>query len=123
LSRVSHVVAFNGFPSEGKMSNVLQLFKIENPRDPQTVVAFAIASILSSKDQLARAVEELSKHLESFGPTIDAIGDTDPRAGILHAARLNRERLTKAVLELSRAFERLSALQPELAEGVARRLG
>jgi uncharacterized protein with PhoU and TrkA domain len=105
------------------MSNILHLFKIENPRDPQTVVAIAIASILSSKDQLARAVEELSRHLDAVGHTIDACGDTDPRAGIVHAAKLNRQRLTKAVLELSQAFEKLSALQPELAEGVARRLG
>ena len=105
------------------MTNVFKLFKIENPRDPQTVVAIAIASILSSKDQLARAVEELSKHLDSVGHTIDAFGDTDPRTGIMHAAKLNRERLTKAVLELSQAFEKLSALQPELAEAVARRLG
>jgi hypothetical protein len=52
------------------MSNVLQLFKqekIENPPDPKTIVAIALASILSSKEQLARAVEELSKHLDAVG--------------------------------------------------------
>ena len=43
------------------MSNVLQLFKIENPPDPKTIVAIAVASILSSNDQLARKVEELSQ--------------------------------------------------------------
>ena len=103
------------------MSNVHQLFKIENPPDPKTIVATAVASILSSKEQLARAVEELSKQLDAAGHTIDALGDTDPRTGILHAAKLNRERLTKAMLELSQAAAKLSALQPELAEAIVRR--
>jgi hypothetical protein len=30
------------------MSNVLQLFKIENPPDPKTIVAIAVAGILSN---------------------------------------------------------------------------
>jgi hypothetical protein len=105
------------------MSNVLQLFKIENPPDPKTVVAIALASILSSKDELARAVEELSKHLDAAGQTIDALGDTDPRIQVVHAAKLDRKRLTKAMLELSRAVGKLSAIQQELAEAVARRTG
>jgi hypothetical protein len=65
------------------MSNVLRLFKIENPPDPRTIVAMAVASILSSKEQLACAVEELSKHLDAAGHTIDALGDTDVRTGII----------------------------------------
>jgi len=104
------------------MSNVLQLFKIENPPDPKTIVAIAVASILSSKDQLARAVEELSKHLDAVRQTIDALGDTAPQT-LMHAAKLNSERLTKAMLELSRAAGKLSAIQQELAEAVARRTG
>jgi hypothetical protein len=68
-------------------------------------------------------VEELSKHLDAVGHTIDALGDTDPRTGIMHATKLNRERLTKAILELSRAAGKLSAIQQELAEAVARRTG
>jgi uncharacterized protein with PhoU and TrkA domain len=104
------------------MSNVLQLFKLENPSDPKTIVAIAVASILSSKDQLARAVEELSKHLDAVGQTIDALGDTAPQT-LMHAAKLNSERLTKAMLELSRAAGKLSAIQQELAEAVARRTG
>src|SRR5450631_1459999 len=103
------------------MSNVLQLFKIENPPDPKTIVAIAVASILSSKEQLARAVEDLSKHLDAVGHTIDALGDTDPRIRVVHAAKLNRKGLTKAMLELSRAAGKLSAIQQELAEAVARR--
>jgi uncharacterized protein with PhoU and TrkA domain len=108
------------------MSNVLQLFKqerIENPPDPKTMVAIAVASILSSKDQLARAVGELSKHLDAVGHTIDALGDTDPGTRIICAAKLNRKRFTKAMLELSQAAEKLSAIQQELAEAVARRIG
>jgi len=108
-------------PSEGVMSNVLQLFKIENRPDP--IVAIALTSILSSKDQLASAVEELSKHLDAVGQTIDALGDTDPRIRVVHAAKLDRKRLTKAMLELSRAAGKLSAIQQELAEAVARRAG
>ena len=104
------------------MSNVLQLFKIENPPDPKTIVAIAVASILSSKEQLARAVEELSKHLDAVGHTIDALGDTAPQT-LMHAAKLNRKRLTKAMLELSQAAGKLSAIQQELAEAVARRTG
>ena len=105
------------------MSNVLQLFKIENPPDPKTIVAIAVASILSSKDDLARKVEELSKHLDAVGYTIDALGDTDPQNWVLCAARLNRDKLTKAMLELSQAAEKLSTIQQELAEAVARRPG
>jgi hypothetical protein len=105
------------------MSNVLQLFKIENPPDPKTIVAIALASILSSKEQLARAVEELSKHLDAVGHTIDALSDTDPQTRVMHAAKLNGERLTKAMLELSRAAGKLSAIQQELAEAAARRTG
>jgi hypothetical protein len=108
------------------MGNVLQLFKqekIENPPEPKTIVAIAVASILSSKGQLARAVEELSKHLDAVGKTIDALGDTDPRIRVVHAAKLDRKRLTKAMLELSQAAGRLSAIQQELAEAVARRTG
>jgi hypothetical protein len=78
LSPASHVVAFD-FPSDGVMSNVLQFFKTENPPDPKTIVAIAVASILSSKEQLARAIEELSKHLDAVGHTIDVLGDTDPQ--------------------------------------------
>jgi hypothetical protein len=103
------------------VSNVFQLFKIQNPPDPKTIVAIAVASILSSKEQLARAVEELSKHLDAAGHTIDALGDADPRTGIMHAAKLNRERLTKAMLELSQAAGKLSALQLELSEAIVRR--
>jgi hypothetical protein len=84
-------------------------------------VAIAVASILSSKTQLACAVEEFSKHLDAAGHTIGAIGNTDVRTGIIRAAKLNRERLTKAMLELSQAAGKLSALQPELAEAIVRR--
>jgi hypothetical protein len=105
------------------MSNVLQLFKIENPPDPKTIVAIAVASILSSKDHLARKVEELSNHLDSVSDTIDALGDTDPRNWVMHAAKLNRERLRKAMLELSQAAEKLSTIQQKLAQAVARRPG
>jgi hypothetical protein len=87
------------------------------------MVTIAVAGILSSKDQLTRAVDELSKNLDAVGHKVDALGDTDPRTGIVHAAKLNRERLTKAVLELSQAFEKLSALQPKLVEAAARRRG
>jgi uncharacterized protein with PhoU and TrkA domain len=108
------------------VSNVLQLFeqkKIENPSAPKTIVTIAVASILSSKDQLARAVEELSKHLDAVGHTIDALGDTDRRIRVIHAAKLNRKRLTKAMLELSQAAEKLSDIKQELAEAVARHTG
>jgi prefoldin subunit 5 len=105
------------------MSSVLQFSKIENPPDPKTIVAIAVASILSWKDQLARAVEELSKRLDAVGHTIDALGDTAPQTQVMHAAKLNRERLTKAMRELSQAAGKLSAIQQELAEAVARRTG
>jgi methyl-accepting chemotaxis protein len=105
------------------LGNVLQLFKIENPPDPKTITAIAVASILSSKDRLARAVEELSKHLDAVGRTIDALSDTDPQTWVMHAAKLNSERLAKAMLELSQAAEKLSAIQQELAEAVARCTG
>jgi len=108
------------------MSNVLQLFrqeKIENPPDPKTIVAIAVANILLSKDQLARAVDEFSKQFDAVVHTIDALGDADARTRVLHAAKLNRKRLAKAMLELFQAAEKLSAIQQQLAEAVAHRTG
>jgi hypothetical protein len=115
-------------PIEGKMSNVVPLFKQETidnhpTDDSNNSLPIAIADIMASKDHLACAVEELSRHLDAAGRAIDALGDTDPRSGIAHAAKLNRERLTKAMLELSQAAEKLSSMEQELTEAVARRPG
>jgi hypothetical protein len=118
------MAAFNG--GEGTVSNVFQLFqqeKIENPPDPQTRAAIAVAMILSLKNQLACAVEELSKHLDAVGHTTVGLGDTDGRTRIIHAAKLTRERLTKAMLELCQEVGNLSASQQELVETAARRTG
>jgi hypothetical protein len=41
----------------------------------------------------------------------------------MHAAKMNRERLMKAMLELSQAAGKLSPLQQGLAEAVARGTG
>jgi hypothetical protein len=80
-------------------------------------------SAAPARPVLGRAVEELSKHLDAVGHTIDALGDTDPRIRVIHTAKLDRKRLTKAMLELSQAAEKLSAIQQELAEAVAHRTG
>jgi hypothetical protein len=111
-------------PSEDTMSNVLQLFgqkKIEDTSDPETIEIIAITDILASNARLARTVREISKHLDTVEYVFDALSDIDTRNRIKQAAKLTRERLTTAVLELSQQVRKLPALERVLAEAVARR--
>jgi hypothetical protein len=111
-------------PSEDTMSNELQLFgqkKIEDASDPETIEIIAITDILASNARLARTVREISKHLDTVEYVFDALSDIDTQNRIKQAAKLTRERLTTAVLELSQQVRKLPALQRVLAEAVARR--
>jgi hypothetical protein len=108
------------------MSNVLQLFeqkKIEDTSDPETIETIAITDILASNARLARTVREISKHLDTVEYVFDALSDIDTQNRIKQAAKLTRERLKTAVLELSQQVRKLPALQRVLAEAVARRTG
>src|SRR3982074_2784175 len=50
------------------------IFKTENPPDPKTIVAIAVASILSSKEQLARTI---GKYSSIVLDRIDHHGESD----------------------------------------------
>jgi predicted ribosome quality control (RQC) complex YloA/Tae2 family protein len=104
------------------MSNVFQLFeqrKIEKLSDPKTIVTVAVAKILASTVELARTVKELSKHLDALDHAIDAISDTDTRNQLKQVVKPESERLTDAMLELSREIRKLPAAQRELSEAAA----
>jgi len=107
------------------VSNVFQLFKqakIEEPSDSKVILILAVANILASKFELARMVKELSKHLEVLDHAIDKISDTDTRNLLKHVTKLAYERMTAAILELSREVRTLPAVQrdPSGAEPLER---
>ena len=105
------------------MSNVFQLSKqtkIEEPPDSKTILTVAVANILASKFELARMVKELSKHLEVLDHAIDKISDTDTRNLLKHVTKLAYERMTAAILELSREVRTLPAVQRDPSEAAAR---
>lgn len=78
---------------------------------------------MASNAQLARAVKELSKHLDTADHVIEALGEKDAKAWLMHLSKINRESLVQAVRELSqqhrnttdfaeRLHQRISILNP-----------
>jgi hypothetical protein len=103
------------------MSNVLQLHKqckIKHPSGPKTVVIFTVADILASNVRLARTIKELSVHLDAVDHAIDGVSDTDARNRLKQVAKPARDRLTNAMLDLSRVVRKPAALRLELLKAV-----
>jgi hypothetical protein len=87
------------------MNNVVQLVgqeKIVGPSTPDTIVIFAVTSILASHADLALTIKALSEHLDALDQITDALSDSATRARFKQEARRSRESLTNAMLNLSR---------------------
>jgi hypothetical protein len=110
---------------EGKMSNVVPLFKQETianhpSDDPSNSVTVAIADILASCIQLSHTVKGLSKHFGAVDHVIDGLGDAESQNRLKQVMKLRSEALATAMHELSQAIRKLPRLQIEAMAEVAK---
>jgi arsenate reductase-like glutaredoxin family protein len=100
---------------EGKMSNVVPLFKQEtidnHPTDDSNSETIAIAHILASCTQLGHTVKELSKQFGGVDHVIDGLGDAESKNRLKQVMKLSSEALATAMHELSQAIRKLPRLQ------------
>ena len=110
--------------NEGKMSNVVPLFKqetIDNPSgDPSKNVKIAIADILASCIRLSQTVKDLSKHFGAVDQVVDGLGDAEFQNPLKQVIKLRSEALTTAMHELSQAIKKLPRLQIDAMASVAK---
>ena len=110
--------------NEGKMSNVVPLFKqtIDNhpSDDPSNSVTIAIANILASCIQLGHAVKDLSKHFGAVDHVIDGLGDAESKNRLDQLMELRSKALAAAMHELSQAIRKVPRLQIDAMANVAK---
>jgi hypothetical protein len=111
--------------NEGKMSNVVPLFKQETidnhpSDDPSNSVTIAIADILASCIQLGHAVKDLSKHFGAVDHVIDGLGDVESKNRLDQLMELRSKALAGAMHELSQAIRKLPRLQIDAMANVAK---
>jgi hypothetical protein len=101
--------------NEGKMSNVVPLFKQETidnlSDDPNNSVTIAIADILASCIQLGHTVKDLSKYFGAVDHVIDGLDDAESKNRLDQSMRLTSKALAAAMHELSQAIKKLPRLQ------------
>jgi hypothetical protein len=111
-------------PIEGKMSNVVPLFKqetIDNPSDdPNKSVKIAIADILASCIRLSHTVKDLSKHFGAVDHVIDGLGDAESKSRLDQLMKQTSKALAAAMHELSQAIRKLPRLQIDAMADVAK---
>jgi|SRR5450631_743476 hypothetical protein len=87
------------------MNNVVPLFARKNAEivlsESETRISTAVTNILASIIRLGHTLNELSKQFEAIEIASDTIIDMETRNRLKKSAELNREMLSKAVLELS----------------------
>jgi hypothetical protein len=110
--------------NEGKMSNVVPLFKQETidnlSDDPSNSVTIAIADILTSCIQLGHTVKDLSKHFGAVDQVIDGLGDVESNNRLDQLMELRSKALAAAMHELSQAIRKLPRLQIDAMANVAK---
>jgi hypothetical protein len=111
--------------NEGKMSNVVPLFKHETidnhpSDDPSNNVTIAIADILESCIQLSQTVKDLSKQFGAFDHVIDGLGDAESENRLDQLMKLTSKALAAAMHELSQAIRKLPRLQIDAMADVAK---
>jgi hypothetical protein len=111
--------------NEGKMSNVVPLFKQETiddhpSDDPRNNVTIAIADILASCIQLSHTVKDLSKHFGAVDDVIDGLGDAESKNRLDQLMKQTSKALAAATHELSHAIRKLPRLQIDAMANVAK---
>jgi hypothetical protein len=111
--------------NEGKMSNVVPLFKQETidnhpSYDPSNNVTIAIADILASCIQLSHTVKGLSKYFDAVDQAIDGLGDAESKNRLDQLMKLTSKALAAAMHELSLAIKQLPRLQIDAIANVAK---
>jgi hypothetical protein len=111
--------------NEGKMSNVVPLFKQETianhpSDDPGNGVTVAIADILASCIQLSHTVKGLSKYFDAADHAIDGLGDAESKNRLDQLMNLTSKALAAAMHELSQAIKQLPRLQIDAMANVAK---
>jgi hypothetical protein len=111
--------------NEGKMSNVVPLFKHETidnypSDDPNNSVTIAIADILASCIQLGHTVKDLSKYFGAVDHVIDGLDDAESKNRLEQSMRLTSKALAAAMHELSQAIKKLPRLQIDAMANVAK---
>jgi hypothetical protein len=109
-------------PMEGKMNNVVPLFKQEtidnHPTDNSLPIA--IADILASCMQLSHAVRGLSKGFDAVDHVIDGLGEAEAKNQLDQLTNLTSKALAAAMHELSQAIKQLPRLQIDAMANVAK---
>jgi hypothetical protein len=111
--------------NEGKMSNVVPLFKQETidvhpSDDPSNSVTIAIADILASCMQLGHTVKDLSKYFGVVDHVIDGLDDAETKNRLDQSMSLTSEAMAAAMHELSQAIRKLPRLQIDAMANVAK---
>jgi hypothetical protein len=111
--------------NEGKMSNVVPLFKHEtidnNPSDdPSNSVTIPIADILASCIQLGHTVKGLSKYFGAVDHAIDGLDDAESKNRLDQMMNVTGVALAAAMHELSLAIRKLPKLQIDVMANVAK---
>ena len=107
--------------NEGKMSNVVPLFKRETidnhpSDDPSNSVTIAIADILASCIELSQTVKDLAKYFGAVDHDIDGLGDAESKNRLDQVSKA----LAAAMHELSQAIKQLPRLQIDAMADVAK---
>jgi len=111
--------------NEGKMSNVVPLFKQETiddhpSNDPSNSVTIAIADILASCIQLSHMVKGLSKYFDVADHAIDGLDDAESKNRLDQLMNLTSKALAAAMHELTQAIKQLPRLQIDAMANVAK---
>ena len=109
--------------SEGKMSNVVPLFKQEttdNHASDDPSVTIAIADILASCIQLSHMVKGLSKYFDIVDDAIDGLDDAESKNRLDQLMNLTSKALAAAMQELTQAIKQLPRLQIDAIANVAK---
>jgi hypothetical protein len=110
---------------EGKMSNIVPLFKHETidnhpSDDASNGVTIAIADILTSCIQLSHTVKDLSKHFGAVDHVIDGLGDAESKNRLDQLMKQTSKALAAAMHELSQAIKHLPKLQIDAMADLAK---
>jgi hypothetical protein len=94
------------------MGNAIRLLTRRNsdfsPSEPETCVSTATTSILASRAKLVHAAKDLSRQFDAIENAIDTIDDAKTRTRLKQSAKLSRNTLLKAMVNLSQQIQKVA---------------